>query len=132
MLRFAGAIAAVLLVPAASSEAFTVDQLPLEFDARLLTNAEKSFLQTGLAFANDYNGLIDGAWGSGTQRALERYEVSNGRSDFVTNADVLFLALETYDLLNNTAGSGSMTPPSICLSWCRPSGLSLARRPKTS
>ena len=98
MLRFAGAIAAVLLVPAASSEAFTVDQLPLEFDARLLTNAEKSFLQTGLAFANDYNGLIDGAWGSGTQRALERYEVSNGRSDFVTNADVLFLALETYDL----------------------------------
>lgn len=100
MLRFVGAIAAILYLTPAATEAFTVDQMQLEFDARFLTDAEKRFLQTGLAFANVYNGMIDGAWGSGSQRALERYEVLNGRSDFVTNADVLLFALETYDLFD--------------------------------
>ncbi|MFA9229649.1 MAG: serine protease [Microgenomates group bacterium] len=84
---------------APAAGAFTADQLQLEFDARLLTAEEKRFLQAGLAFANAYNGMIDGAWGQGSQRALERYEVRNGRSEFVTNADVLFLALDAYTIL---------------------------------
>ncbi|MBL9046915.1 MAG: trypsin-like peptidase domain-containing protein [Tabrizicola sp.] len=100
MLRFVGAIMAILYLSPAAAEAFTVDQMQLEFDARLLTDAEKRFLQTGLAFANVYNGMIDGAWGSGSQRALESYEVSSGRSEFVTNADVVLFALETFDIFD--------------------------------
>jgi serine protease Do len=99
LLRSSVAICALCFFFAPNVEAFTADQLQREFDARLLTDDEKRFLQTGLAFANTYNGLIDGAWGTGSQLALERYEVRSGRSDFVTNADVLFLALDTYRVL---------------------------------
>lgn len=99
MFRFSVAIAIAVLIPAPAAEAFTADELQLEFDARILTVDEKRFLQTGLAFANVYNGLIDGAWGPGSQRALERYVVANGGSRFVTNADVLFLALDTYEVI---------------------------------
>ena len=97
--RFSLALIILLSAFAGQAKAFTADELQLEFDARLLTGDEKRFLQTGLAFADTYNGLIDGAWGSGSQRALENYEVKNGRSAFVTNADVLFLAIETYTLV---------------------------------
>ena len=44
-----------------------------EFDARLLSAPEKRIVQAALAFSGDYNGLLDGAWGNGSQRALERY-----------------------------------------------------------
>jgi S1-C subfamily serine protease len=74
--------------------AFSPDQMPKEFDARVLTQAEKRFLQVSLAFLGHYNGLIDGAWGQGSQRALERYNLAEGRTPFVSNADVLFLAVE--------------------------------------
>lgn len=99
MLRFIVTTLAVLQFTAPPAGAFSADELELEFDARLLTADEKRLLQTGLAFANAYNGLIDGAWGNASQRALERYEARNGRSDPVTNVEVLFLVLETYGLL---------------------------------
>lgn len=44
-----------------------------EFDARLLSLQEKRIVQAALALSGDYNGLLDGAWGKGSQRALERY-----------------------------------------------------------
>lgn len=44
-----------------------------EFNARLLSVPEKRIVQAALAFSGDYNGLLDGAWGKGSQRALERY-----------------------------------------------------------
>lgn len=81
----------------AAAWAFSEEQLELEFDARLLTVDEKRFLQAGLAFSNNYNGLIDGAWGPASQRALERYEASKGRDLYVTNGEVLLLALATYE-----------------------------------
>lgn len=99
MLRFSVAIAISLFLTALRVQAFTPDQLQLEFDARRLTEAEKRFLQVGLAFANDYNGLLDGAWGSASQRALERYELKHGRPGLVTNGEVLLLALDTYGVL---------------------------------
>ncbi len=102
MLRIAVAFVAAFHFTAPAAGAFTAEQLQLEFDARLLTADEKRFLQAGLAFSNAYNGLLDGAWGKGSQRALERYEVRNGRSEFVTNADVLFLALETFETLEKS------------------------------
>jgi S1-C subfamily serine protease len=99
VLRFLAALGLLLSIAPSNVEAFDASQLNLEFDARLLTADEKRFLQAGLAFANTYNGLIDGAWGAGSQRALERYEVRNGRDEWVTNADVIFLAVETYTAL---------------------------------
>jgi S1-C subfamily serine protease len=99
VLRFSLAFATLLLFAAPEAWAFRADEMQREFDARVLTADEKRFLQAGLAFANAYNGLIDGAWGAGSQRALEAYEIRSGRTAFVTNADVLFLALETYETI---------------------------------
>ncbi|WP_370301411.1 serine protease [Pseudooceanicola sp.] len=44
-----------------------------EFDARLLSNNDKAFLQASLALQGDYHGLLDGAWGRRSQSALERF-----------------------------------------------------------
>lgn len=82
-------------------QAYTADQLRDEFDARMLTDQEKRLLQAGLAFANVYNGLIDGAWGSGSQRALERLAAeSGGSAAFVTNADAVFAAMQAFSAIN--------------------------------
>lgn len=66
--------ATVLAIGSMFSEghAYTVSELYQEFDARLLTLDEKRFLQAALAFEGDYVGIIDGAWGSGSQSALEK------------------------------------------------------------
>ncbi len=91
----------LLMVQIAPARAFTADQLRDEFDARLLTDQEKRLLQTGLAFANVYNGLIDGAWGGGSQRALERFRAENGGSAaFVTNADAVYAAMQAFSAIN--------------------------------
>lgn len=44
-----------------------------EFDARSLTSDDKRFLQLALAFEGTYQGLLDGAWGRLSQKALDRY-----------------------------------------------------------
>ncbi len=44
-----------------------------EFDARGLDLSEKRVLQAALALSGDYVGLLDGAWGNGSQSALEAY-----------------------------------------------------------
>lgn len=92
-------LAVFLLLTPVTGSAFTADQLPQEFDARLLTDQEKRLLQTGLAFGSYYNGMIDGAWGPGSQRALERFAIANGGSAFVTNADAVLAALRAYSAL---------------------------------
>lgn len=94
-------IVLLVLVQIAPARAFTVDQLRDEFDARLLTDQEKRLLQAGLAFANVYNGLIDGAWGGGSQRALERFTAENGGSAaFVTNADAVYAAMQAFSVID--------------------------------
>jgi hypothetical protein len=91
----------MFLVQIAPARAFTVDQLGDEFDARMLSDQEKRLLQAGLAFANVYNGLIDGAWGGGSQRALERFTAENGGSSaFVTNADAVLAAMQAFTAIN--------------------------------
>lgn len=92
-------VCCLLLLPL-SAGAFTTDQLGREFDARWLTEQEKRLLQTGLAFAGAYNGLIDGAWGAGSQQALERYTQSQGGGAVVTNGDAVLAALEAYSALD--------------------------------
>ncbi|MGD4308752.1 hypothetical protein QT652_22470, partial [Xanthomonas citri pv. citri] len=44
---------------------------------------------------------IDGAWGTGSQRALERFTVENGGSAaFVTNADAVYVAMQAFSAIN--------------------------------
>ncbi|RYE49630.1 MAG: serine protease, partial [Hyphomicrobiales bacterium] len=91
----------LVLFQISPARAYTADELRDEFDARLLTDQEKRLLQAGLAFANVYNGLIDGAWGTGSQRALERFTVENGGSAaFVTNADAVYVAMQAFSAIN--------------------------------
>ncbi|MCV2864848.1 trypsin-like peptidase domain-containing protein [Albidovulum sediminicola] len=61
-----------------------------DFDARPLTRAEKRFLQAALAMAGFYTGLIDGAWGEGSQAALERYSFATFETE-PTNAHAAWL-----------------------------------------
>lgn len=94
-------VVVALICSAVAAQGFTASQLGQEFDARLLTDQEKRLLQTGLAFGNVYNGLIDGAWGGGSQRALEQFTVENGGSaTFVTNADAVFAAMQAFSAIN--------------------------------
>lgn len=95
-----GWIVAALVWASVPVQAFTAEQLVQEFDARPLTEQEKRLLQTGLAFAGAYNGMIDGAWGGGSQRALERFTLSHGGGAIVTNADAVFAALEAYSAID--------------------------------
>lgn len=91
----------LILVQSAAARAYTAAQMRDEFDARLLTDQEKRLLQAGLAFANVYNGLIDGTWGSGSQRALERFTAeSGGSAAFVTNADAVYAAMQAFSAIN--------------------------------
>ena len=94
------ALLLILILPISQLSAYTADELGREFDARQLTEQEKRFLQVGLAFANLYNGMIDGAWGKASQSALERYTLANGGTSIVTNADALFAALDAYEVLD--------------------------------
>ncbi|WP_202661393.1 S1 family peptidase [Fuscibacter oryzae] len=76
------------------AQAFTASELQQEFDARLLTPSEKRFLQAALAFSGEYNGIIDGAWGSGSQRALERHLANtvNNFNGIVPNWAIVVIA----------------------------------------
>lgn len=72
------------LLPVASAAQSTSD-LIRSFRADELTQADKRFLQTALAFEGHYIGLLDGAWGPLSQSALERYslrEFGTGAEDW--------------------------------------------------
>ena len=58
-----------------ASKANSQDSSQLEFDARILSTNEKRVVQAALAFSGDYVGLLDGAWGRGSQNALEAYTI---------------------------------------------------------
>lgn len=49
------------------------DVLFRDFDARPFTVGEKRALQAALAYIDRYHGLLDGAWGRGSQSALETW-----------------------------------------------------------
>ena len=73
----------------ASGFAAAEPSLDGEFDARPLATQEKRTLQAALAFSGDYVGLLDGAWGKGSQRALEHYSLRTIGSDKPRFQDVL-------------------------------------------
>lgn len=69
--------------------AFAEPSLDSEFDARPLLTQEKRILQASLAFSGDYVGLLDGAWGKGSQRALETYSARMAGTNKPNFQDVL-------------------------------------------
>jgi S1-C subfamily serine protease len=91
-------VAAVALAPA-PLHAFDMDDMFAEFDVRRLTVDEKRFLQTGLAFLGMYSGLIDGAWGQGSQSALEQYVRGRTPGGEPSLADAVLLAAQTTALV---------------------------------
>lgn len=79
--------------------AFSVEELLDPFDASTLSWQERRFLQAALAFTGDYSGLLDGDWGSGSQRALERFTRRVDETMRPRNWVVVMLAFETLNLL---------------------------------
>lgn len=51
------------------------------FDARTMTIKEKQILQASLSLSGHYRGLIDGAWGRGSQTSLDSFAQENFGSD---------------------------------------------------
>lgn len=68
-----------------------------EFDARPLGETEKRFLQAALAMEGYYIGMIDGAWGRGSQGALDRYAAEGFDGVKPANAHAGLLAAVTLD-----------------------------------
>ncbi|APE43917.1 serine protease [Sulfitobacter alexandrii] len=73
-----------------------------DFDTNALSRSEKRFIQAALAFQGDYNGLLDGAWGKISQRALEQYS----RREFGTPYEEWHLAFLAMSLLDRYETDG--------------------------
>ncbi|MFV0332533.1 MAG: S1C family serine protease [Tropicimonas sp.] len=98
--RAAGLVFLFCLLASPQAPAFTRDEVFLEFDARTISQAEKRFLQAGLAFLGTYNAMLDGAWGKGSQHALERYAAQAGVAAPVPNWLVSVIALSTLEVFD--------------------------------
>ena len=114
-MRVFGLIVVLVLTLAGAVRAQPAEDLLFRpFDARQLSQDDKRVLQAALAFGGFYNGLLDGAWGPISQRAIERFaQTSDGAGVEVWHAAVLtadFLAkveddgweLEFVDWLNQS------------------------------
>lgn len=89
-----------LLGSCALTQAYTVDEMWAEFDARQLSTQEKRFLQFGLALKGTYTALVDGAWGEGSQRALEAWADEAEFERPVENWEIVLLAADTIDMID--------------------------------
>lgn len=98
---FLSALAAVLLpgLSLAQAPQIPATELFRSFDPGPFTETELRFLQTALAFAGDYNGLIDGAWGQRSQRALEAWSRRES-GDAPEGWHVALLALDLLDRID--------------------------------
>ena len=93
-----------------------------EFDARLLSLQEKRIVQAALAFSGDYNGLLDGAWGKGSQRALERYSLRHLNTVKPVFADLHDL-LDAFEAERQTNGWRISYSDSTGISFAFPDNL---------
>jgi len=98
-MRIRSAAISVVIALAPPAYAYTVDEMWAEFDASKLSVDEKRFLQFGLALEGKYSALVDGAWGGGSQAALEAWARSAGMNPPVENWEVVLLAAGTGDNL---------------------------------
>ncbi|WP_136637162.1 S1C family serine protease [Pseudooceanicola onchidii] len=84
------------------SSAQSYDHLFREFDARYLTHDDKRLLQLALAFEGVYNGLIDGAWGGMSQRAMDSYAMR----EFGTRSEDWHMALLAFRYIDRHSNDG--------------------------
>lgn len=96
-MRILSAILSATMAAATPAYAYTVEEMWAEFDASKLTVEEKRFLQFGLALNGKYSALMDGAWGNGSQRALEAWAQNAGLDPPIENWEVVLLAAESAD-----------------------------------
>ena len=90
----------------AQDQSELVAELDAEFDARVLSPAEKRTLQLGLTIEGTYVGLIDGRWGQGSQSALEALAARDdpdARADGIVNYHVAVVARRAMDFLTGNA-----------------------------
>ena len=80
------------------------------FDARPLTLQEKRFLQAGLTLEGTYSGLIDGAWGQGSQSAYEAFLGRDGWPD--SNRSAAILTIVTAEAITE-GGWTSLYMPAV-------------------
>ena len=68
-------------------------------NANLLTRSEKRFLQLALAFEGDYVGLLDGAWGKISARAMQSYS-ARAFGTAALNLHMTALAARVFNVLD--------------------------------
>lgn len=79
------------------SVASEAEQLFESFDPKIYTRDELRFIQLGLAFEGYYQGLLDGAWGKISSKALTRFAHEIFESEPL-HIHAAFLALETVQV----------------------------------
>ncbi|MCZ4353582.1 serine protease [Roseovarius aestuarii] len=72
------------------------------FDARALTQSDKRFLQTALAFEGHYKGLLDGDWGAKSRDAMRRFSWS----EFQRSPEDWHMAVLGLSLLKRMGDNG--------------------------
>ncbi|MTH57872.1 S1 family peptidase [Paracoccus litorisediminis] len=98
-MRITSSIFSVVIALASPVYAYTVDEMWAEFDATKLSLDEKRFLQFGLALEGQYSALVDGAWGNGSQAALEAWARGAGLQPPIESWEVVLLAADTAEAL---------------------------------
>ncbi len=89
------------------------------FDPARLTHSEKTYLQASLTFTEDYNGLIDGAWGRGSMSALESWANSHGINTHIRFGNITPL-LTRFAEESRTAGWAALNLEAANLSLQMP------------
>ncbi|EAQ43653.1 Serine protease, trypsin family protein [Roseobacter sp. MED193] len=103
-MRLLGFLQIIFFVVGLSFPAYSqqFERLLRDFDSNALTQADKRFLQTALAFEGDYIGLLDGAWGRLSQRAMEQYS----RREYSTASEDWHMAMLAYGFFSKWSESG--------------------------
>ncbi len=86
-----------------------------DFDPQSLTSNDKRFLQTALAFEGHYNGLLDGAWGRLSQRAMTGYS----RAEFGSETQNWHMAMLAWSFFQRADADGWK------MRYLRPLGMSM-------
>ncbi|HDR27411.1 S1 family peptidase [Rhodovulum sp.] len=92
-------LVAVWAIPAAAD---SFDRLWDGFDPAPLTNGERRFIQAALAFEGHYNGLLDGAWGGLSQRAMDAYS----RAEYATGPRRWHVGILAFSLFDRIEREG--------------------------
>lgn len=118
----ATALAVMVLAPASPAHAFSRDELEQPFDGSRLSGQEARFMQASLAFTGDYVGMIDGAWGPASDRALRAFANREFLGFLPTNRVAALAALRGWSIIEdggwsqayfNSLGMSLLIPDSL-------------------